>query len=232
MRSRGGHRMWRRDSSGGGRRLKPLVRDLLGTAGRGPGIRIPPTGGFPRTPVDASVPPSPMKSHRNPIGWRTAVMAVLVAASAHAQGTFVASNAAGPRTFHVTGCDGKPLAGTNFMVALLVRNPASDKYEGGLQRVGGDSQASPVAAQALRDGAQAGVFSFGTVRVPFVAPGQDADVLVRVWDASGGKDFAAAAVRGETNVPVRLGGAGNPPTFPPRLSSFRGLVVCGTARQP
>jgi hypothetical protein len=41
-----------------------------------------------------------------------------------------------------------------------------------------------------------------------------------------GADFASAKVRGETNINVKLGGIGNPPSFPSRLTGLKGLKVC------
>ncbi|KAB2668747.1 MAG: hypothetical protein DVB31_06395 [Verrucomicrobia bacterium] len=167
--------------------------------------------------------------------WKTPAIltaGIVMAIVARAQGTFTASNAAGPRTHFVTDCDGKPLSGTNFVVGLLVKNPASGQFEGGLQRLGSDDSVAPFSPEPMRTGKLAGIFSFGMLRVPFVPAGKDAQVLIRVWDASGGKDFAGSALRGETNLTVRLGGAssGGIPSFPGRLSNFRGLVVCGPAK--
>ncbi len=159
-------------------------------------------------------------------GWTVVFVLLMPLGIARAQGTLIASNAAGTRTQFVTDCDGKPIGGTNYVVELLVKNPASGKFEGGLERAIGTEGWQAVGRETLRDGTLAGVFSFGTVRVPFVAPGKDAQLLFRVWDSTGGRDFAGAAHRGETNLTVRLGGVGAPPTFPTRLNGFRGLKVC------
>jgi hypothetical protein len=149
-----------------------------------------------------------------------------------AQGTFLATNVAGQRTQPITGCDGKPLSNPNCVASILVRNPATGNYEGGLERIGSDGNAEAIGTVPVREGKLAGVFTFGTVRVPFVPAGKEAQVLLRVWDSTGGKEFAAATVRGETNLTVRLGGAssGGLQSFPGRLTSFRGLVVCDRAK--
>jgi hypothetical protein len=142
------------------------------------------------------------------------------------QGTLVGSNAAGPRTHFVTDAQGVPLGGTNWLVELTVKNPASGKFEGGLQKSAGTDQWQTLGVETLRDGKLAGVFSFGMLRVPFVPPGQEAQVRLRVWDGgTAGATFDQSRTRGETNLTLRLGGLGNPPTFPARLTAFRGLKV-------
>ncbi len=168
------------------------------------------------------------RSHSRPILVAAGLVLVL---AARGQGTFAGGNAAaGARTQFVTDCDGKPLSGTNYLVQVLVKNPATGKFEGGLERVRANDANTPIVPEPMHEGRLAGIFSFGTVKVPFLPGGKDAQVQLRVWDATGGKDFDGSAIRGETNLNVRLGGAGNPPTFPGRLSNFRGLVVCKPAK--
>lgn len=70
------------------------------------------------------------------------------------------------------------------------------------------------------------VLQAGTVRVPFVAPGQEARLRVRAWLATGGAAYDQAKVRAETNIVVMLGGVGQPPSFPATLRNFPSITLC------
>lgn len=150
----------------------------------------------------------------------------LAALSTHAQGTFTFTNNNQSKTVPVTDCDGKPLSGDGYRVEVLVKNPTSGAFVGGLEHIGKDSKWSPLQPVPLFTGKAAGIFHAGTVRVPFIPPGKEAILRIRVWQVSSGADFTAASVRGETETTVQLGGVGNPPSLPSRLTGLKGPVVC------
>jgi len=154
-----------------------------------------------------------------PLGFAAAL-------STSAQGTFSFTNNNQARTVPVTGCDGKPLSGDGYRVEVLVKHPGNSTFVGGLEHIGRDSKWSPLEPVPLFTGKAAGIFHGGTVRVPFIPPGQDALLRIRVWQVSSGADFTSAKIRGETETTVKLGGVGNPPSLPTRLTELKGPVVC------
>lgn len=142
---------------------------------------------------------------------------LLASASLFAQGTFNFNNLSGSRP-KVFGVDGTtPLAGNGFQIDILVKNPATGNYEGGLRK-GADAF---VSSGFQSSAANAGLFSGGVLTVPFVAPGAAADVRVRAWDVSSGANYDAALIRGSVDFSIAsLGGVGTPPTTPAALSNF------------
>ncbi len=142
------------------------------------------------------------------------------------QGTFLFSNSIQGRTVLVTDCEGKTLSGANYQVQVLAKDPKTGRFESGLERVQTNGTWVAVQPLPLLEGKAAGIFYGGTTRVPFVAAGQDATLLLRVWDSTTGRDYESATAKGETELVIKLGGVGNPPTFPARLRGFAGIRVC------
>jgi hypothetical protein len=159
--------------------------------------------------------------------WMTVgVAAWITVPCAWSQGTFMFTNSNRSRTVPFTGCDGKPIAGAAYLVDVLVRNPKTGELDPGVEVLQSDAKWKRLTPVPMLEGATAGLFAGGTVRVPSVPPGQEAQLTIRVWQVASGADFASAKVRGETNITVKLGGIGNPPSFPSRLTGLRGLKVC------
>ena len=75
-------------------------------------------------------------------------------------------------------------------------------------------------------GSNAGLFSGGTLVVPFVAPDAKADVIVRAWDVTSGATYASALYKNEISFSIdKLGGAGSPPTLPAVIANFRSFAL-------
>jgi hypothetical protein len=113
----------------------------------------------------------------------------------------------------VTRADGTTLAGTETMGQLYAGTGGS------LAPIG-----SPTAFL------QNGIVSFGTVVVPGIAAGADADIQLRSWLAADGADYDAAVAAmgevGESNVTtITLGGGVNPPAFMSGLTQTAMYVV-------
>ncbi len=146
---------------------------------------------------------------------------VFAAASVLAQGAIDFSNiktAGRPRIFDRDGTTG--IAGANFLVDILVRNPATGNYEGVTKAGIAYTGVAPLT------GANAGLFSGGVLEVPFLIPGASADVMVRAWDVTSGATYASAGWKGEVSFSIAaLGGAGSPPTLPAVLANFSWFVV-------
>lgn len=75
------------------------------------------------------------------------------------------------------------------------------------------------------DALLAGVVSGGTRSIASVAPGADAVVEVRAWQASDGGTYEAAEAAGgkvgkSAQFTVTTGGAGSPPSLPANLTGF------------
>ena len=143
-----------------------------------------------------------------------------------AQGVFVFTNVSPPTGTPVVGCDGKPVSGPDYRVDLAVQNPATGQWDAGLDVLSQDGAWGKFKPLGLKEGKLAGLFYGGTVRVPFVAPGQEARLRVRTWLATGGADFDRAKVRAETNLVVTLGGVGQLPSLPTRIRNFPTLKLC------
>lgn len=142
------------------------------------------------------------------------------------QGTFLFTNSNQARTVPFTDCDGKAVGGEGYRVEVLVKNPKTGAVDPNVELLQKDLTWTKLAPVGMLEGKAAGIFSGGTVRVPFIAPGQEAQLTIRSWQLSSGADFASAKVRGETNITIKLGGIGSPPSFPSRLRGLQGLKLC------
>jgi len=142
------------------------------------------------------------------------------------QGTFLLSNSIQGRTVLVTDCEGNALGGADYRVEVLVKDPETGKYVNGLERLQADGSWLAAQTLPLLEGKAVGIFYGGTTRVPFIGPGKDAPLLLRAWDSRTGADYASAKVKGQTELVIKLGGVGNPPTFPARLRGFAGIKLC------
>ena len=154
------------------------------------------------------------------IAWTGFGLAVM------AQGVFIFSNAVPPKGRPVTGCDDKPVSGPDYRVDVAAHNPATGKWDAALEVSGVDGKWAALGPVRIKEGNLAGLFQGGTVRVPFVAPGQEAKLRVRAWLAADGAGFERATVRAETNMVVVLGGVGDVPSLPTRLRNFPTLKLC------
>lgn len=144
----------------------------------------------------------------------TGIATVAVALSAAAQGTINFSSASVTGRPRITK-DGVN-TGANITVELLVANPGN----------GGAFESVKTTAGLTGAAALEGLFSGGTVTVPFVAPGAAASVVVRAWDTTTGATFAAATVNGSTSFDIAaLGGAGTPPSTPAIMSNYAGIAL-------
>lgn len=149
------------------------------------------------------------------------VVGVFAAASVMAQGTIDFSNVKTPGRPKIFDKDGTTaIAGANFLVDILVKNPATGNYEGVTKNGAAYTGSAPLTA------ANAGLFSGGTLVVPFVAPDAKADVLVRAWDVTSGATYASALYKGEIAFSIdKLGGAGSPPSLPAVIANFTSFAL-------
>jgi len=144
----------------------------------------------------------------------TGIATVAVALSAAAQGTINFSSASVTGRPRITK-DGVN-TGANITVELLVANPGN----------GGAFESVKTTAGLTGNAALEGLFSGGTVTVPFVAAGAAASVVVRAWDTTTGATFDAATVNGSTSFDIAaLGGAGTPPSTPAIMSNYAGIAL-------
>ncbi|MFM1941526.1 MAG: hypothetical protein RI897_508 [Verrucomicrobiota bacterium] len=149
------------------------------------------------------------------------LLLLLTTLSASAQGTINFNNrvtVAGidaPITFGGVG-----LRGPDFLGQLFVLDPGSDSYE----PVGGPTpfQSHPLLA---------GYINGGNTIVPFIAPGNDATVVLRAWNAAAGSIWSEVLGRpngiyGQTApITITLGGAGSPPSLPANLVGLNGAFM-------
>jgi hypothetical protein len=159
-------------------------------------------------------------------GW---IAGASISVSALAQGTFTFSNTSGAknkiyRSFEIGG---GPIAGANYLIDVLVQNPTTGEFtNAGLLKVTATGEVPTVPVIPFT-GNNAGLFSGGTVKVPFIAPGAPAYVKVMAWDKTSGATYDAATIRGELTFDIAsLGGVGSPPTRPAPLNFPAGLMVC------
>ncbi len=96
------------------------------------------------------------------------LMGLTVILRVSAQGTFAFSNATLPGKPKIQLGDGTPIAGANYLVDVLVKDPVTGEFRDGLLRVtiGG---VSAFAGVSPLTGNNAGLFSGGTLQVPFVS---------------------------------------------------------------
>ncbi|MGA1236568.1 MAG: cohesin domain-containing protein [Limisphaerales bacterium] len=84
----------------------------------------------------------------------------------------------------------------------------------------------------------AGYVNGGVVTVSTVAPGQEATLVLRAWNASAGGDWLSASssaglVWGQSDsVTVRLGGGGSPPSLPANLDGLQGFGLSADSVAP
>lgn len=139
---------------------------------------------------------------------------LLASASLFAQGQFNFNNLSGARP-KIFGVDGTtPIAGANFLVDILVKNPSTGNYEG-IQKSG-----AAFTGVAPLTGGNAGLFSGGVLTIPFVAPGGTADVRVRAWDVTSGSSFSSALISGSVDFSIASLGGGTPPAPPASMANF------------
>lgn len=144
---------------------------------------------------------------------------LLASASLFAQGQFNFNNLSGSRP-KVFGVDGTtPIAGANYLVDILVKNPSTGNYEG-IQKSG-----AAFTGVAPLTGSNAGLFSGGVLTIPFVAPGATADVRVRAWDITSGASYDAATIRGSVEFSIASLGGGTPPAPPASMANFASFSV-------
>ncbi len=161
------------------------------------------------------------------IGMRLLAVATFAFAStSFAQGTIDFTNIKTPGRPRMFLCDPltqgtSAIEGPNYLIDLLVKNPASGNYEGVLKNGAPFTGVSPLT------GANAGLFSGGILVVPFVAPDAKADVKIRIWDVTSGATYNTALYKSEAAFSIdRLGGAGSPPTLPATLANLTTFVMC------
>jgi hypothetical protein len=149
------------------------------------------------------------------------VAGVLVGASAFAQGTFAFSNATLAGKPKILGTDGLGIAGANYLVDVLVKDPVSGNFTNpGLIKVlaSGDVVAAPVSPLT---GANAGLFAGGTIKIPTIAPDASATIKVIAWDKTTGATYDAATTKGSITFDIaKLGGSGSPPSLPAAMANF------------
>lgn len=155
-----------------------------------------------------------------------AFLLALLGPSVWAQGTFNLSSAKGTKPKVLLPDGFTPAAGSNYSVDVAVLNPATAAYETPMKL------GAPFTPVSLKTGANAGLFSGGMITVPFVAPGQDATIRIRVWDITTGATYDQATVFGEAVFVVRLGGIIDPGTGIPGLAAdivpaYSGLTLQG-----
>lgn len=151
---------------------------------------------------------------------------LLASASLFAQGQFNFNNLSGSRP-KVFGVDGTtPLAGANYLVDILVKNPSTGNYQG-IEKSG-----VAFSGVAPLSGSNAGLFSGGVLTIPFVAPGGTADVIVRAWDVTTGASYDAATVRGSVSFSIASLGGGTPPAPPASMANFASFKLENVAVIP
>jgi hypothetical protein len=143
-----------------------------------------------------------------------------------AQGTVLVSSVSiGGRPRIVSGLDPStavPITGNNWLIDVVARNPANgNAYQSILATPMIPLGASPTASSA-------GLFSSGTVAIPFIAQGANATMQIRVWDTTTGATFDTATIRGVSpEFVVATAGVGVPPSTPAawNTTQFNGLFV-------
>lgn len=133
------------------------------------------------------------------------LIGIILGFTAAAQGTFLFSTTPkAAQSARIVDALGNPVTGTNYLIDVVVLNPATGGYDGKLTRVttSGEVPFEPVYALA---GAGAGLFAGGTIKVSFIAPGAPAQAEIRVW--AGGGTYNDALLRNETCITIpALGG--------------------------
>ncbi len=161
------------------------------------------------------------------------VVSVLAGRPSFAQGTFAFSNATLPGKPRILGCDGLGIAGANYLIDVLVKNPLTGEFtNAGLLKVTTQGENPTVPISPL-SGFNAGLFAGATVKVPFVAPGAYATIKVIVWDKNTGATYDTAILRGNLTFDIaKLGGSGSPPSLPAAMAGFTSFIAFGLACDP
>jgi len=148
------------------------------------------------------------------------LVSVFAAASVLAQGELDFSNIKTPGRPKIFDKDGTTaIAGPNFLVDILVKNPASGNYEGVTKNGVAYTGSAPLT------GANAGLFAGGVLAVPFLAPGAKADVIVRAWDVTSGATYASALYKNEIAFSITALGGGSPPVTPAAIVNFTSFAL-------
>ena len=151
------------------------------------------------------------------------VVGVLAAASAMAQGQFNFNNltAVGGSRQLIYNQSGAAIAGANYLVDVLVKNPSTGTYQQVLKSGATFNGVAPLA------GANAGLFSGNVLTVPFVAGGASADLLVRAWDVTSGASFDQALYKNSIKLTIAALGDPNaaPPTTPASIVNFASFAL-------
>ena len=154
------------------------------------------------------------------------VVALLAPACVFGQGTVAFSTVSGHPRPLITLWDGTPIAGNNYLIDILVRNPATGEFtQSGLQRITiqGDVPISPVSPIP----AGPGLFSGGSIRIDFLTPCATATVRIVAWDSDSGASYATASIRGSATFDIDSLGScgGGVPSTPAHLTRFQGIVL-------
>ncbi len=165
--------------------------------------------------------PSMKPSHLPPLG-----LALLATTSVFGQGTVDFSTFQSKPRPLITLWDGTPITGDNYLIDILVRNPATSEFtQSGLQRLTtpGPVPLHPVSPYPGRPGTFAG----GTIQIDFLAPCNTATVRILAWDSNSGASYATASIRGSATFDVDVLGScgGGVPSSPARLARFEGIVL-------
>lgn len=152
------------------------------------------------------------------------VVALIAASSALAQGTINFSSVAVTGRPRITA-NGANVGGSTISVEILAKAPGAASYAA-VQKVNNDGSLGAFTPINPLSGANAGLFSGGTVSVPGVAGGAAASVIVRAWDNTTGATFDAASLKGSVAFDVAaLGGAGVPPSTPAIMAGYTGITL-------
>lgn len=124
------------------------------------------------------------------------------------------------------------VAGINAPVTYNGAGVLGPDYVGQLFVDNGGSYEAVGTPKAFQENALlAGYVNGGNTIVPFVAPGADASVILRAWNAAAGSDWATASgagnlISGESApITITLGGAGAPPSLPANLTGLAGFQL-------
>jgi len=154
-----------------------------------------------------------------------AAATVTVTVTSFAQGTIDFTNIKTPGRPRMFICDQRTqetiaIQGPDYLIDLLVKNPATGNYEGVLKN------GTPFTGVSPLTGANAGLFSGGILVVPFVAPDAKADVMIRIWDVTTGPTFSTALYKTWNTFSIdKLGGAGSPPSLPATMANLTSAFV-------
>ena len=154
------------------------------------------------------------------------LLGVILGFTATAQGTFnFATTPHIAQSAKILDEYGSPVTGANYLIDVVVLNPATGGYDGKLTHVTTSGEVPFEPVQPLT-GAGAGLFSGGTIKVPFIAPGDPAEAEIRVW--AGGGTYNDALIRNQSCIRIpALGGIVGTVTNPPAsiVPPFQGMGI-------